>query len=327
MPGHAARPLCRLALVAIVAGALLPPTASATPFLVASARDQAIVNTISSAGSSTLLSQGSLMSNIEGVAIDAAGNVYVADSPNSPADKVVRIAPDGSQTTFASLAGLSPMGLKFDTAGNLFVSTQRSGSWGIRKITPDGTVSVFAGSSLLNRPFGIAFGASGDLFVASYGNKTIVRIDPAGTASLFASVPFNPFDVAFNTAGDLFVAYGGAQRVDRITPAGTQSIFFSGSPLSGDTMGLAIDTSDNVYVGTANRRIVRIAPDGGSATLFSTLGNVSESGGGLQYLALGSPAVPVPEPSIAVAAAAALVCLAARRLSKRMRTTASLPAG
>lgn len=296
-----------LAIVATLA-IHLSPVAWGTPIvLYATARDQALVDSVASDGSFALFKDGSPMNNVEGVAIDANGNVYVADSPNNSNDKVVMITPAGVSTIFAAFnQQVSPTGLVFDTAGNLFVAAQADHS--IRKVTPGGTISTFTSSNLLNRPFGLAFDALGNLYAANLGNNTVVRIDPTGTQSLFASGSFsNPLGLAFNTSGDLFVSNFGTQRVDRITPAGAVSSFYSGSPLSGPTMGLGVDASDNVYVATGGNQIVRITPNGGSATVFSTMSNISGGNGGVQFLALTSPAI-VPEPSTYCMALAGLAC-------------------
>ena len=300
----------RLHSLAIAATLVLHlcPAACGTPFLYATARDQALVDSVAADGTFVLLKAGSPMSNVEGVAIDANGDVYVADSPNNANDKVVKITPAGVATTFAAFnQGVSPTGLAFDTAGNLFVATQADHS--IRKVTSGGVISTFTSSNLLDRPFGLAFDGAGNLFVANLGNNTVVKVDPTGAQSLFAAGSFsNPMGLAFNTAGDLFVSNFGTQRIDRITRTGVVSTFFSGSPLSGPTMGLGIDPANNVYVATGGNQIVRITPDGSSGTVFSTLSNMSGGNGGIQFLALSSPAV-VPEPSTYAMALAGLACV------------------
>jgi sugar lactone lactonase YvrE len=311
MRNHALLPRAasRVSTLAIVATLVLHLCSDAcgTPFLYVTARDQALVDSVEANGSFALLQAGGLMSNVEGVAIDASGNVYVADSPNNSNDKVVKITPAGVATTFAAFGTrVSPTGLVFDTAGNLFVATQDDHS--IRKVTPGGTISTFTSSNLLSRPFGLAFDGLGNLYAANLGNNTVVKVSPAGTQSLFATGSFiNPFGLAFNTSGDLFVSNFGTQRIDRITPAGSVSSFYSGSPLSGPTMGLGVDPDDYVYVATGGNQIVRITPNGSSGTVFSTMSNISGFNGGVQFLALTSPAV-VPEPSTYAMAFAGLVC-------------------
>jgi sugar lactone lactonase YvrE len=77
----------------------------------------------------------------EGLAFDRDGNLYVGGSgPPAGSGNITKIAPDGTQTTFAS--GFSEVrGLAFDSGGNLFVADKGAGV--IYKITPNGTVSPF----------------------------------------------------------------------------------------------------------------------------------------------------------------------------------------
>ncbi len=83
--------------------------------------------------------------------------------------------------TFAS--GLSaPVGLAFDSAGNLFAADAFSGN--IYEFTPDGTRSTFA--SGLNHPVGLAFNSAGNLFAADQYSGNIYEFTPGGTQSTFA---------------------------------------------------------------------------------------------------------------------------------------------
>jgi hypothetical protein len=76
---------------------------------------------------------------------------------------------------------------------------------------------------------------------------------------------------------------------------------------------------NNVYVGTDGNMIVRITPSGSSASVFSTMSNMIANQGGVQFLALTSPAI-VPEPSTYVMALAGLVCGGFSIWKRRKRT-------
>jgi len=84
-----------------------------------------------------------------------------------------------------------------DNAGNLYVSEQ--GNFDIRKITPGGTVTTFAGTAggwasrtaravprSFNLPAGLAVDANGNVYVADYANNTIRKITPAGVVTTLA---------------------------------------------------------------------------------------------------------------------------------------------
>jgi hypothetical protein len=140
-----------------------------------------------------------------GIAVDGAGNVYVADSGNhavrmiTPAGKTTTLA--GLATEAASIDGIgtaarfnSPLGIAVDNAGNVFV-----GDWAdhtIRKIAPTGAVTTLAGAAgkigsadgtganaRFHGPDGVAVDELGNVYVADSGNHTIRKITPAGVVT------------------------------------------------------------------------------------------------------------------------------------------------
>jgi hypothetical protein len=116
----------------------------------------------------------------------------VADQFNNA---IFKFTPAGVKSIFAS--GLNgPVGLAFDSSGNLFEADYNSGT--IFKFTPDGTKSTFA--SGLNNPAGLAFDSSGNVFEADQGSGTIFTFTPAGTKSTFASGLSGPSGLAFMKA-------------------------------------------------------------------------------------------------------------------------------
>jgi sugar lactone lactonase YvrE len=177
----------------------------------------------------------------QGVAVDAAGNVFVADTGNN---RIRKITSAGVVTSVDGTAYASPKGLAVDALGNLYVAD--TGNHRIQKIAPDNTVSTVAGGTqgfsdgtgagaLFNSPTGISVDAVGDLFVADAGNNRIRLITPDGVVTTLAGT---------GTAGFLDDLVG--------TSATTQARF--NGPL-----GVAVDASGNVYVAdTANHRIRKV---------------------------------------------------------------------
>ena len=154
-------------------------------------------------GSTDLTGNAARFNNPAGMVVDAANNIYVADSANSnirkitPAGVVSTVA--GSTNTASGLVNStvpsaarfkSPLGITIDSLGNLFVADTSNNV--IRKITPAGTVSTFAGSStgaagyadgtgtdaLFYSPRGITVDANNNLYVTEYENAKIRKITP-----------------------------------------------------------------------------------------------------------------------------------------------------
>ena len=148
----------------------------------------------------------SLLNNPTGVTIDASGNLYVANYLNNNIIKVTvsgivaRLAgtgdPGSANGPDTSAMFYLPNSVALDAANNIYVSDEVNNL--IRKITPDGTVSTFAGSgkagaadstgtaASFNGPGGLSFDAAGNLYVADTNNNLIRKITPLGAVTTVA---------------------------------------------------------------------------------------------------------------------------------------------
>ena len=207
--------------------------------------------------------------NPGGVAVDGAGNVYVADGSNHRIRKVTAagvvstLAGSGSGG-FADGAGAQaqfydPTGVAVDGAGTVYVADRDNNR--IRKVTAAGAVSTLAGSG------------------------TAGFADGAGALAKFTF----PVDVAVDKAGSIFVADGACGRFDygnwdnfrirKVTASGVVSTL-AGSGIWGLTdgmgtqarfafpLGVAVDSAGNVLVADSeNNRIRKVGADGVVSTL------------------------------------------------------------
>lgn len=197
-------------------------------------------------------------SDPEGVAVDASGNVYVADEASA---LIRKITPGGAVTTLAgggsgtatngpgTIASFSiPEGVAVDSSGNVYVAD--TGNSLIRKITPGGAVTTLAGSG--------SNGAS---------NAT-------GTAASF----YYPQGVAVDASGNVYVADSANALIRKITPGGVVTTLAGGGPGTATNAtgtaasfdypeGVAVDSSGNVYVADGNSLIRKITSAGVVTTL------------------------------------------------------------
>jgi len=171
---------------------------------------------------------------------------------------------------------ISPTGLAFDSAGNLFVASDDPVGYSIRKVAPDGTSTVFATDGL-SAPHGLAIDQFNNVFVANAQSDMIMKYAPDGSFTVFADAGVgvaHPTGLLFDATGTLFVtnAFGGPARtgsVQKFAPDGTATVFAdSGFDAA---YGLAIDATGNVYVSNfAANTVQKFAPDGSYLGVFAS---------------------------------------------------------
>jgi len=187
---------------------------------------------------------------------------------NAGTGVVDEVGPNGTLSTFAKgFQGVESLTFYNNTIFFVVASTgPGQGTGSISELSSDGKITTFATG--FNAPIGMAFDASGNLFVADQNSMTIDKVTPGGTVSTFASnsnlwgVSF----LAFDSQGNLYASTG--HGVDKITPNGTLSVFAS-KGLSTPT-GLAFDANGDLFVANSGNGTISEITSNGNVSLFAS---------------------------------------------------------
>ena len=168
--------------------------------------------------------------------------------------------------TFAPVApGLRQGAVELFTSGSTtpLLSTQiyGIGSAPLAAFSPLTTLVLSTGSQTLNSPTGVAVDAAGDLFIASGGNDTVVKVAANGAASTVGYQPNFPSSVAVDGAGDVFIGQFGPTVIE--VPAGCTQANIQTCQKTlggfGEANAVAVDAAGDVFVGDQyNREVVEI---------------------------------------------------------------------
>ncbi len=249
------------------------------------------------------------LSGPRSIAVDGAGNLYVASVSDS---SIQKINSGGDDVVLAAPAEgyVTPCGVAVDGLGNVYVANTDDEA--ICKITPDGKCGVLAGLSgnagsddgagtaaRFNTPTSVAVDGAGNVYVADNASSTVRKITPMGVVTTLAGkagsqgqsdgtgadARFNaPRGIAVDAMGNVYVADEGNDNIRKVTPDGVVTTLAgvagkagyadgAGSAATfGSPHGVAVDAVGNVYVADTDNNLVRkITQD----SLIVIAGNIS----------------------------------------------------
>jgi uncharacterized protein (TIGR03437 family) len=267
---------------------------------------------------------GAQLNGPQGLAVDSAGNLYIADTQNNRVRKVA----NGVITTFAGsgTAGFAgdngpagsaqlnaPFGVAVDAAGNLYIAEFSNNR--VRKVSTNGNIGTLAGngvsgfsgdglqatSAQLNGPQGVAVDSAGNVYIADTANNRVRKVAANGVITTVAgngAAGFsgdgnsavnaqvgNPTAVATDSVGNVYIADGSA-RVRKLflsglitTIAGTGTRGYSGdggsapnARLNGPS-SLAVNAAGSIWVADTLNNAVRLLQFTGGGTTVSAVTN------------------------------------------------------
>jgi len=201
----------------------------------------------------TTLASGFIHPN--GVAVDGAGNVYIADTGNNVIKKWTLAS--NTVTTLVASGLNGPAGVAVDGAGNVYIAD--SGNNAIKKWMVTTKLVATLVASGLNGPAGVAVDGVGNVYIADTGNNAIKNWTAVSNSvtTLVASGLNGPTGLAVDGAGNVFISDSGNNAVKKWIAANNLVVTVVGSALN-DPQGIAVDGAGNVYIADTGDNAIQL---------------------------------------------------------------------
>ena len=234
---------------------------------------------------------GATFTSPDGVTVDAAGNVYVADG----SDKIRKITPGGTVSTLASVT-TTPSDVAVDSLGNIYVAMEIGNT--LLKFNPAGTMIPFGGtgftgftnsmgaSVVIDVPVTLDIDRLANLYVG--GGSGFLRISPTGVVITLPSNFTPAFAIAVDSIGDVYES--NQYAIYKVTPGGTIT-FIAGGTQQGTQDGtgsaagfgrideMKVGPDGNIYVADAVANKIRMVTPSGAVTTIAGTGAIGATDG------------------------------------------------
>jgi hypothetical protein len=224
----------------------------------------------------------------DGVTVDAAGNIYVADESN----KIRKIIPGGTVSTLANVP-TSPSDVAVDSLGNVYVAAPLLNT--VYKISPAGAYISFGGTGFTNSTGGpVTFGGPVTLDIDRAANLYVgdgtnfLKISPTGVVTTLPSNFTSAFAIAVDSIGDVYES--NRYAINKVTPGGTIT-FIAGGATAGTLDGtgsaagfglideMKVGPDGNIYVADGGLNKIRMVTPSGVVTTIAGTGAAGSQNG------------------------------------------------
>ena len=185
-----------------------------------------------------------------GIAIDASGNIWIANlgSPSVQGNTISEITGVGTgsvvtQTITGVLGG--PYGIAIDRAGNAWVTKGFANT--VQVVNAAGSALTSYTTGVNTDTYGVMIDDAGNVWVVNYNDGAVIKVIPTtGAEQTYSSIGSSPWGITMDGAGNVWVSDFNGQAAIELTPTMAVKQTYK---IGGRALGISIDPSGNVWVG------------------------------------------------------------------------------